>query len=235
LLVIGAEVDGQLKERFAKFERFDLDGGHPVLDFTNTVDWRGTSRDHDWLGDFPDLLAWCHRTGFLAEPAIVELARRAAGNPRQAAVALEQARELREATFGLLRAVLEDRPASAEHLRTFNRYLGRALAQAALQAGSGQGRPFSLELATGGNPLEEIALRLAKQASDLLTGFDPARLKICGNPDCGWMFLDSTRNASRRWCDMAACGNRAKAKRFYEKNKHGTSRRPASRPSAILD
>ncbi|MBE3063935.1 MAG: CGNR zinc finger domain-containing protein [Spirochaetes bacterium] len=71
----------------------------------------------------------------------------------------------------------------------------------------------------GDNPLEDITLRLAKRAADLLAGLDRARLKICGNPECGWLFLDTTRNGSRRWCDMAACGNRAKAKRFYSKRK----------------
>ena len=135
-MVIGEKVDGQLKERFAKFERFDLDGGHPVLDFTNTVDWRGTPRAHDWLGDFADLLAWCHRTGFLAEEAIAELARRAAGHPRQAAAALEQARELREAVAGLLRAALDGRPADPEQLRTFNRHLGQVVCP-----GRAAGRP----------------------------------------------------------------------------------------------
>jgi len=213
----------ELQERYTKFQRFDLDGGHPVLDFTNTVDWRGTGRDHDWLGDFTDLLAWAHRTGFLPKAAIEELDRRAAAHPRQAAAALEQARELREAAAGLLRAALEGRPPAPEPLHVFNRYLDRALSQAVLLPGSGQDRIYSLELAASGNPLEDIALRLAKQAADLLTNFDPARLKICGNPDCGWMFLDGTRNASRRWCDMAACGNRAKAKRFYNKQRARTS------------
>jgi predicted RNA-binding Zn ribbon-like protein len=212
-------MDGQLKQRFEKFGRFDLDGGHVVLDFTNTVDWRGTEREHDWLGDFTDLMAWCHRTGFLAEPDIEELARRAAAHPRQATAAVEQARALREAVAGLLRAVLDGRPPSPENLRSFNGYLGRAFAQATLQASPDLDRPYRLELASGDNPLEDIALRLAKKAADLLTGFNPARLKVCGNPECGWMFLDATRNASRRWCDMAGCGNRAKARRFYRRKK----------------
>ena len=212
-------MDGQLKERFAKFERFDLDGGHPVLDFTNTVEWRGTEREYDWLGDFTDLLAWCHRTGYLSDTAIQDLSRHAASHPRQAASALEKARELREANARLLHAVLESRPPEAEPLRVFNRYLARALERSVLQPGSGGQRTYRLELTAGGNPLEEITLRLAQQAADLLTGFDPARLKICGNPQCGWLFLDTTRNASRRWCDMAACGNRAKAKRFYSRKR----------------
>lgn len=212
-------MEKELQERYAKFERFDLDGGHPVLDFTNTVDWRGTGRDHDWLGDFTDLLAWCHRTGFLAEEAIAELARRAAAHPRQAAAAVQQARELREAAAALLRAALEGRSPAPEPLGVFNRYLGRALSHAVLQPSSAPERNYRLELVPGDNPLEDIPLRLVRQAADLLTGFTPGRLKVCGNPECGWMFLDNTRNASRRWCDMAACGNRAKAKRFYSKNK----------------
>lgn len=211
----------ELQERYTKFQRFDLDGGHPVLDFTNTVDWRGTGRDHDWLEDFTDLLAWCHRTAFLSEPAIAGLAQRAAAHPRQAAAALEQARELREATATLLHAAMEGRSLAPEPLRAFNRYLGKALSHAVLQPGAGQERSYRLELVPGDNPLEDVTLRMARQASDLLTAFDPAHLKICGNPECGWMFLDSTRNASRRWCDMAGCGNRAKAKRFYSKMKIG--------------
>ncbi|OHD19965.1 MAG: hypothetical protein A2064_13560 [Spirochaetes bacterium GWB1_66_5] len=208
-----------MRERYARFERFDLDGGHPVLDFTNTVDWRGTGRDHDWLGDFADLLAWCHRTAFLSEPAIAGLAQRAAAHPRLAAAALEQARELREAAAALLRAAMESRSPAPEPLELFNRHLGKALSHAALQPGSGPDRNYRLELVPVDNLLEDIAQRLARQAADLLTAFDPARLKICGNPGCGWMFLDGTRNASRRWCDMAGCGNRAKAKRFYSRKK----------------
>jgi predicted RNA-binding Zn ribbon-like protein len=212
-------VEKELGERFGKFEGFDLDGGHAVLDFTNTVDWRGTGRDHDWLGDFADLLAWSHRTGFLADPVIERLARRAAAHPGEAAAALEGARELREAVFGLLRAALDGRPASAVHLRKFNGYLGRAMGRTVLRTSSASGTTYTLELMAGGNPLENITLRLAKRAADLLAGLDRARLKFCGNPECGWLFLDTTRNGSRRWCDMAACGNRAKAKRFYSKRK----------------
>ncbi len=212
-------MDNELQHRFEKFEGFDLDGGHVVLDFTNTVDWRGTGRDHDWLGDFADLLAWSHRTGFLSDPLIEGLAHRAAAHPGQAAAALETARDMREAVFGLLRAALDGRLPSAVHLRRFNGYLGMAMGRTVLRTGSGSGAPYVLELIAGGNPLEEITLGLAERAAELLTGLDRARLKICGNPECGWLFLDTTRNASRRWCDMAACGNRAKAKRFYSKKK----------------
>ena len=211
-----------LQERYAKFERFDLDGGHPVLDFTNTTDTvelRGTGKDDDYLGDYLDLLAWCHRTGYLPETAINELARHAAHHPKEATAALEKAHELREAVFGLLHAWLQGRPPPSEQLVIFNRHLKQALAQAFLRRGSTPGQRYALDLEHSEKPLEDIALRLAQQAADLLTRLDAARLKICSNPKCGWLFLDTTRNASRRWCDMAACGNRAKAKRFYSRKK----------------
>ncbi len=213
-----------LQERYAKFERFDLDGGHPVLDFTNTTDTvelRGTGKDDDYLGDYLDLLAWCHRTGYLPEAAIEELAGYAARHPQEAAEALEKARELREAVFGLLLAWLQGRPPPAEPLSIFNRHLSQALAKAFLRGGSTPGQRYALELDLehGEKPLEHVALRLAQQAAELLTSLDSARLKICGNPRCGWLFLDTTRNSSRRWCDMAACGNRAKARRHYARKK----------------
>ncbi len=217
-------MEKELQRRYARFERFDLDGGHPVLDFTNTTDTvelRGSGKDDDYLGDYLDLLAWCHRTGYLPEQAIAELARYAARNPREAEEALGKARELREAVFALLHAWLEGRPAPVEPLSTFNRYLKEALGRAFLRAGSRTGPRYTLELdlERSERPLEQIALRLAQQAADFLTSLDAARLKICSNPKCGWLFLDTTRNASRRWCDMAACGNRAKARKHYAKSK----------------
>jgi len=216
-------LEKQLRERYARFERFDLDGGHPVLDFTNTtntVELRGSGQDDEYLGDYLDLLAWCHRTGFLPEADIAELAHHAARHPREAAEALARARELREAVFHLLHAWLQGLPPPSAPLSTFNRHLKQALRLAFLKEGSAPGRRYALDLERGEKPLEEIGLRLTQQAADLLTGLDTARVKICGNPTCGWLFLDTTRNGSRRWCDMAGCGNRAKAKRFYSRNRH---------------
>ena len=214
-----AAVEKELEKRFARFAAFDLDGGHPVLDFTNTVDWRGTAREHDWLGDFSDLLAWCHRTGFVPDALLETLGCHAELHPNQAASALKMARTLREAIFELLRASIEGRAPRIQAMELFNRHLRRAMSQITLNPGTAQGEAFSLELAPGANPLEGVLLRILRQAADLLTSFDPARLKICGNPGCGWLFLDTTRNASRRWCDMAACGNRAKARSFYRRKK----------------
>jgi predicted RNA-binding Zn ribbon-like protein len=76
--------------------------------------------------------------------------------------------------------------------------------------------------------LDWILNPLIRSAADLLVSDELKRVKKCGDPACGWLFLDTSRNNSRRWCDMSDCGNRAKACRFYKKSKKDrTSKTPA--------
>jgi predicted RNA-binding Zn ribbon-like protein len=213
-----------LAERIHRFKGFDLDGGHPALDFTNTVDWRGTEREHDWLAEPLDLAAWGHRLGLLRDGEAEEFARAASEHPERAARTLSTARRLRETLFRLFGAIRLGQQPAPEDLQTFNQYLRRALAQRSILAPSTEAHgAYRLSFAGAGDPLESFLSLLLRQASDLLTTVDPHRLKVCGTPDCGWLFLDTTKNASRRWCDMASCGNRAKAQRFYQKKKQTES------------
>jgi len=55
---------------------------------------------------------------------------------------------------------------------------------------------------------------VVESAADSLIAGELARVRRCAGADCGRVFFDGTRNAARRWCDMASCGNRAKAARF---------------------
>ena len=66
---------------------------------------------------------------------------------------------------------------------------------------------------------------VARGAAELLTGPDAAHISECQSDDCGWLFLDQTRNHGRHWCDMQGCGNRAKARRHYARQKTVVSRR----------
>jgi predicted RNA-binding Zn ribbon-like protein len=73
--------------------------------------------------------------------------------------------------------------------------------------------------------LEWILNPIIHSAADLMISQELRKVKKCGDPVCGWLFLDISRNQSRRWCDMQDCGNRAKASRFYQKkqiSKKGT-------------
>jgi predicted RNA-binding Zn ribbon-like protein len=214
----------RLEERIRRFQHFDLDGGHPALDFTNTVDWRGTERAHDWLVEPLDLAAWGQRVGLLADEQAEEFARAAAEHPERAVRTLATARRLREALFRLFDALRQKRQPQPEDLRLFNDHLRRALAPHRILApASDAPGAYRLGFSGDGDPLKRFLSLLLGQAADLLTTADPNRLKICSTPDCGWLFLDTTKNASRRWCDMASCGNRAKAQRFYQKKKQSAS------------
>jgi predicted RNA-binding Zn ribbon-like protein len=69
--------------------------------------------------------------------------------------------------------------------------------------------------------LEQLIWPVALSAAELLTSEERPRVKECAADDCNWLFLDMSRNRSRRWCDMKVCGNRAKARRFSERHKTG--------------
>jgi predicted RNA-binding Zn ribbon-like protein len=76
---------------------------------------------------------------------------------------------------------------------------------------------FQWDLAGNKAKLDWILNPVIRSAADLLISEEFKRIKKCADPICGWLFLDISRNRSRRWCDMSACGNRAKASRFYKK------------------
>jgi predicted RNA-binding Zn ribbon-like protein len=67
---------------------------------------------------------------------------------------------------------------------------------------------------------------IAEAAAELLSSSDHSRIRQCSEPDCRWLFLDHSKNHSRRWCDMSICGNRAKARRFHARQS-GFSRNDA--------
>jgi predicted RNA-binding Zn ribbon-like protein len=70
-------------------------------------------------------------------------------------------------------------------------------------------------------PWRRALFDIALNAGDLLVGGDYRRIRRCEDAQCGWLFLDRSRGVRRRWCSMADCGNRAKARRHYAKRTPG--------------
>jgi predicted RNA-binding Zn ribbon-like protein len=62
--------------------------------------------------------------------------------------------------------------------------------------------------------LDRVSWVAAGAVIELLLSAEAERLRLCASHDCGWLFLDVSRNGRRRWCSMAACGNVEKARRF---------------------
>lgn len=194
---------------------FDLSGGRPSLDLVNTLEGR-LEGPRDRLGSYGDLVAWAEAAG-LVEPAAAETLRReAGGRPEEAQLAVSTARGLREAFFAIFSSVASGSPPPHAALEALNEALPEALGALRLAA-TREG--FEWRWSLEGGRLDRILAPVVRDAAELLTSQEIQRVRECEAETCAWLFLDQSRNRSRRWCDMNVCGNRAKARRFYERSK----------------
>jgi predicted RNA-binding Zn ribbon-like protein len=196
---------------------FEFNAGWLCLDFTNTVRSRPVSERADLVNDYNSLISWARQSTILTPGEAGDLSEQARRHPRAAAEALSQALVLREALYRIFSARAAGLPAPAGDLRTVNRAIGRAMARAGLVT-SASGR---FQWAWPGSPLglDRVTWWVARSAAELLTSRALAAVRECAGYDCGWLFLDGTKNRSRRWCDMTTCGNRAKGRRHYERRR----------------
>lgn len=195
-----------------------LTGGRPCLDFINTIDWRlDPIRYSDTLLEYSDLLSFSRRLGLIDAERERGLAEGARQSPQVAARALAAAQAFRDT----LTAIIDDiaggpgTPARAaprdEALALFDSARHRAHASEVLTWRDGRMRLIS-------RPESELLdlpwLTLVRDAEALLESDQVMRVRICAAPGCGWAFLDTSKNGTRRWCSMQLCGNREKARRF---------------------
>jgi len=198
---------------------FELNGGHPALDFVNTLDNRfRADGPAELLESYADLLRFVQQSSLLS----VQQTRLLAGAvTKDAAVrALQSARELREAMAATLYSALDGRAPAAALIRTLERYFLSANRHRQLRwAHSSKQSPKLLGAdwvwGHGETDVELPVWVLAQAASDLMTSHALERLRACGSETCRWLFLDTSKNHSRRWCNMKTCGNRMKARRFH--------------------
>lgn len=196
----------------------DLVGGRPVVDFVNTVSDRSTGAPYDRLRTFGDLVEWCLRVGIIDEAEARRLGAAAAERPAGADEALDRARALREQLFELFEARVEGREPPREALDRFNATVAEALASRRLAPGP---EGFGWVWDERPDQLDTMVRPLALSGAELLTSDEMTRLKQCAQDSCRWIFLDLSRNRSRRWCTMDDCGNRAKARRHYHRHRTG--------------
>jgi predicted RNA-binding Zn ribbon-like protein len=205
-----------------RIETTGLHGGHPALDFVNTLDWRdrpaAEGGPEDMLVSYRALLAAWRRLDIIGAATQAELERAALLQPAKATAVLAEALALREALYRLAQAARQGRTARPADLEVLNRCLlrypeGRVIASVSGSTRLGwKAHGEGLEL---GSPLGAMA----RLAADLLVTADPASIRCCAGPGCGWLFHDTSPNKRRRWCSMESCGNRAKARRHYQKHK----------------
>jgi predicted RNA-binding Zn ribbon-like protein len=195
----------------------NLVGGRLCLDFVNSVGARHTStsgevtiRDEKLL-NYLDLLTWARHAGVLTDSESKRLERKYAGLVTEARAIFHRAFHLRESLFRIFSAITLKRNAEQSHLRVLNEEL--RLARAAEHLVS-QTDSFAWQWQARGPSLNRVIWAVTRSAADLLTQADLTRLRQCEGDDCGWIFEDTSRNRSRRWCEMRDCGNIAKVRRF---------------------
>lgn len=200
--------------------RFDLSGGRLCLDFVNTLSGRATSVE-EHLNAYADLVAFGRQSGELGTEKAEALVREAARSPARARHVLRDAVGIREVLYRTFLAVAEGarpRPADVEAL---NGALREAMARARIELEAGEGCcAWCWDEDAGA--LDRPLWPVLRSAAELLTTKDVSRVRVCDAKTCQWLFLDTSRNRSRRWCDMKVCGNRAKAQRHYRKRKAAT-------------
>ena len=200
---------------------FKFIGGNAALDFINSVDgWSGGQPRGDQLGAYGDLLAWAEGAGAIDPRTAKRLRSEAAQRPREAARTLARAVELRQLLHRLFAAVATGRHPAAADLQALNVALARMLPHQMVVA-TGEGFAWAWEDSPA---LDAVLWPVLRAAADLLTSGRLGRLRECGGDNCGWLFLDETKNRSRRWCEMSVCGNRAKARRHYRRARGLTER-----------
>ncbi|MFZ0505644.1 MAG: ABATE domain-containing protein [Chthoniobacterales bacterium] len=190
-------------------------GGVLCLDFTNTVGNHRASHPREKLASFKSLITWARQADILDDSASTEMLRQGAMVPAQAERLLHLAVDFREGLYRAFSDVSQGRQPSKCDLDVINGLLART--------------PITLQVAAEGERLvcfrtgcmlDEARLLgpVAWSAAELLGSNDSlSKVRQCAGEECGWLFLDLTKNHTRRWCDMDDCGSRAKAKRYYRR------------------
>jgi predicted RNA-binding Zn ribbon-like protein len=198
---------------------FEWIAGATCLDFTNTVTWRMDGLRNERLATFDDLVVWSVAAGLLTREGARTLRIHAQSHPRVAAAALLEAHATRLRLHQIFTHVAMHRASPAREIAQFNRALARTSASAHLVP---HGRGFRWRFARNAEDLGQLVRPVTIDAAHLLASDDLTLVQTCANDNCGWLFVNRSRNGLRRWCDMRTCGNKAKARRYYHRARRAT-------------
>lgn len=211
--VTGPEEMGN-RERSAG--NLELIGGSLCLDFVNTVSARSGKEQREYLTTYRDLVAWSQHAGLLTADQANRLLHSAARRPTRAAATLERAIGVRETLYGVLADVANEREPERVDLVALNQVLHEALSRREIGRSAGG---FVWHWVVEPDELERVLWPVVYSAGELLTSADLGRVQQCARDGCDWLFVDTSKNRSRRWCSMEACGSRVKARRYYRRKR----------------
>ena len=195
---------------------FNILGGEPCLDFINTLDNRPVpDKKLELLPDYPSFVLWAEQAGVISRQNRPRMCELAEADPKRAANVLDWAIELRECLYRVFDSVVREQKPTKADLDLLAHFLAQSYRAAKFRSSAGR---YEIDWQDGAE-LESPLWPIVRSASNLLTSPDLKLVRECSVESCRWLFVDRTKNHSRRWCDMKICGNRTKARKFYSRVK----------------
>ena len=200
----------------------EVPGNWLCLDFTHTLQDRYNANRNELLHSYSDLLAWGLYMSILQEEEAQQLLQVAERHPQAAAKIVQNAVDLRETIYRIFYDISEEATPRADDMALLNAALSQAMSHACIvETGEKDHFRWDWDIKSDADRLERINWIIVRSAADLLTSDKLHEVRACAAEDCRWLFLDISKNHSRRWCDMETCGNQAKARRHYSRKKSG--------------
>jgi predicted RNA-binding Zn ribbon-like protein len=185
-------------------------GSRLCLAAVNTVVWRRGPAPRECLRSYGDLVTLVADAGWVHAPNDFRL--EAQRHPRIAQRELVAARKLRDQLLAVFAAIADNTAPAPDALRAIEELGARGFARLRLTDTAAGYQLHWPDVA-----LQLPVLQLAVSAVLLLASPECDRVRQCPGPTCGWLFVDSTRNRSRRWCDPSECGNRNRVQAHYRR------------------
>ena len=196
---------------------FDYDSGDLCLDFANTLEWHAGDHPDEHMPDYFSMLSWGEGAGIISPEKATHLRQLAPGDEDEAAAAYDQAIRLREAVYRIFSQYYHKEEVKPDDVQVLNAILSQSLPH--LQVVSSTAG-FDWDWSEESQDFNQVIWPVARSAAELLTSEQLNRVRVCEDDrGCGYLFIDTTRNHSRRWCSMESCGNRAKARRHYARQR----------------
>jgi predicted RNA-binding Zn ribbon-like protein len=188
--------------------------GDPALDLVNTVDWTSHGPQAERLTSYEQLTRWAEGAGVLAPGEGRRLRRLAVERPRAAGLAVDYARHARATLRELFGAIARGESPGAA-LPRFNQMLADALTrmEVAPRVGVRGAVGYQWHWRGQAEDLRGVLWPVVWSAGSLLRSDELGNVRVCDGDDCGWMYVDRSRNGLRRWCQMRTCGTREKTRR----------------------
>ncbi len=201
----------------APVETLDLLGGRLCLNFVNTMDPRIGEHPREFLNTYTDLVAWSKHVGMLTQEQSNILLQEAQNRVEETDQVFNDAILLRESLYNVFVALITNEEPQRTAMERVQHTFANAMMHATLSLSH---QHFTWEWIKAQGSLDSIVWPIASSAMDVLTSEEWKRVKQCpGVGDCGWLFLDTSKNGSRQWCSMQECGSRAKMRRQYARKR----------------